>query len=368
MSRSIIYTMANGRLTAMTPAAPENEDAMQRLVADYPEIISDSDGDLLLIRREQPIADSEDGSGRWSLDHLFVTRDAIPVLVELKRAVDTRLRREVVGQMLDYAANATAHWKAGTIASSFASTAESAGRDPLEVLAAFLGEDVDPESFWQQVDANFTAGRVKLVFVADQIPRELARIVEFLNEQMKADVRAVELSWFEGSGVKAFSPRIIGETERARAAKKATGGALPQVTLEEWITRELVCKGFDVAEAARHYISTVDEAGGHVEVSSAQGSIVCVFDLPQKSIFPFLFQKNGTVAFSLIYLKSHKPFDQEAVRQRLYDALASAAGGLSTASLKGFPAFPGVLFNDEIFRRKFAAILSDIRSLAGSAL
>lgn len=59
-----------------------------------------------------------------------MTRAGFPVLVELERATDTRLRREVVGQMLDYAANGTAHWKAGVIAASFAVTASTAGRDP----------------------------------------------------------------------------------------------------------------------------------------------------------------------------------------------------------------------------------------------
>jgi RecB family endonuclease NucS len=126
VSRSIIYTVSNGKLSAMKPSAPESEDAMQLLVAQHPQIIADEDGELLLIRREQPIGDGE-GDSRWSLDYLFVTREGVPVLVELKRAVDTRLRREVVGQMLDYAANATAHWKAGTIAESFEATARSAG-------------------------------------------------------------------------------------------------------------------------------------------------------------------------------------------------------------------------------------------------
>ena len=68
-------------------------------MAAHPEFIADHDDALLLIRREQPIADRKNGSGCWSLDHLFVTRDGIPVLVELKRAADTRLRREVIGQM-----------------------------------------------------------------------------------------------------------------------------------------------------------------------------------------------------------------------------------------------------------------------------
>jgi len=52
------------------------------------------------------IPDREDGSGRWSLDHLFLDQDSIPTLVEVKRSSDTRIRREVVGQILDYAANA----------------------------------------------------------------------------------------------------------------------------------------------------------------------------------------------------------------------------------------------------------------------
>ena len=54
-----------------------SEDFMQKLVASHPELIADLDGALLLIRREQPIADREDGGGRWSLDHLFVTRTGV---------------------------------------------------------------------------------------------------------------------------------------------------------------------------------------------------------------------------------------------------------------------------------------------------
>jgi len=78
----------------MTPGAPASEDLMQSLVARHPELIGDRDGPFLLIRRGQPIADAADTSGCWSLDHLFVARDGVPFLVELKRAVDTRLRRE----------------------------------------------------------------------------------------------------------------------------------------------------------------------------------------------------------------------------------------------------------------------------------
>lgn len=366
MNRPVIYTVdASNRLTAMMPAAPENEDTMQRLIADYPEIIADRDGDLLLIRREQPIADKEDGSGRWSLDHLFVTRDAVPVLVELKRAVDTRLRREVVGQMLDYAANASAYWRAGTVAQSFAAAAAEQDRDPDLLLAEFLPEGTDAETFWQQVDANFSAGRLKLVFVADTIPRELARIVEFMNEQMKADVRAVELSWFEGSGVRAFTPRVIGETERAQSSKSATS-APPARTRDEWIGEYLAPLGPDVVAAAGHFVDLVARAGGHAEVTTAQGSIIAVFDLPKTILYPIALNRygKGMVQLNLSYLKSRPAFASEEVRQEIYHRIATVVGPLSTKSLSGFPAFAATKLNHPNVREGLEAILRDLAARA----
>jgi hypothetical protein len=60
------------------------------------------------------------GSGnRWSVDHLFLDQDAIPTIVEVKRSSDTRIRREVVGQMLDYAANAVVYWAVEAIRAEF---------------------------------------------------------------------------------------------------------------------------------------------------------------------------------------------------------------------------------------------------------
>ena len=60
----------------------------------------------LPVTREAPVPGDEDASFHWSIDHLFLDQEGIPTLVEVKRSTDTRIRREVVGQMLDYAANA----------------------------------------------------------------------------------------------------------------------------------------------------------------------------------------------------------------------------------------------------------------------
>src|SRR3989338_9314558 len=64
----------------------------------------------LLVKREMPVPDPSTGSDRWSIDFFFVDQDATPTFVECKRFTDTRSRREVVGQMLEYAANCHYYW------------------------------------------------------------------------------------------------------------------------------------------------------------------------------------------------------------------------------------------------------------------
>ena len=59
-----------------------------------------------------------------------------------------------------------------------------------------------------------------MLFVADRIPAELRRIVEFLNEQMDpAEVLALELRQFQGESLKTIVPMIYGQTEEAQQKK-----------------------------------------------------------------------------------------------------------------------------------------------------
>ncbi|SLN13251.1 hypothetical protein [Oceanibacterium hippocampi] len=366
MSRDHIYMVEkDGSLRRMMPSAPESEDRMQTLVARYPELISDGDGDLLLIRREQSIADSEDGGGRWSLDHLFVTREAVPVLVELKRAADSRLRREVVGQMLDYAANSTAYWQAGRIADSFTATAEDAGLDPESTLEEFVGEQ-ETSAFWNQVDANFKAGRIKLVFVADEIPRELARVVEFLNDQMRADVRAVELRWFAGEGGETtLSPRVIGETERTAAIKRAPSSPEP-ISREEWLLKHIAPAGEEALAGARAYIAMVEKLGGEAGVASRQGSIFAAFrPTSGKTFYPLhLWAEGRQVSLTFRWLYQRPAFQDETTRQGLLDGLVGIVGSMTTSNLKGYPAFKVELLADRARASQVEGWLSRLLAIA----
>ena len=93
------------KLTPMTETAYEREDDLQALLADYPDLLPGDQIDpenprrWLLVARELGVPGSEEETGRWSLDHLFLDQDGTPTFVECKRAADTRARREVVAQI-----------------------------------------------------------------------------------------------------------------------------------------------------------------------------------------------------------------------------------------------------------------------------
>ena len=164
----------------------------------------------------------EGGPDQWSVDHLFLDQDGIPTLVEVKRAADTRIRREVVGQMLDYAANAVATWPVEVVRARFEATCAKGNEIPAQVLVDKLrvAPEAGVEVFWEQVKTNLQAKRIRLVFVADEIPPELRRIVEFLNATMApVEVLAVEIHQYAGQGAKTLVPQVIGQMADAQARK-----------------------------------------------------------------------------------------------------------------------------------------------------
>ena len=129
----------------------------------------------------------------------------------------------MVGQLLEYAANAVVYWPVEGLRAKFEARCEAQGRTPEEHLNEFLSGDGSAEAFWQQVKVNLQAGRVRLVFVADEIPSELRRIVEFLNQQMDpAEVLAVEIRQYVSGNLRTLVPSVIGQTAEAQQ-RKATG-------------------------------------------------------------------------------------------------------------------------------------------------
>lgn len=237
-----IYVMKDaGSLEPLTEKPFDTEDILQALIADHPELLDGEQirpGDprrWLLVTREKGIADAPDSANRWSVDHLLLDQDAVPTFVEVKRSSNSEIRRSVVGQMLDYAAHATKTMGMAAVRRDFEAghgdKADDALLDFLQ-LDADTDQDAIVQAFWGQLATNLAAKRVRLLFVADRIPDELARVVEFLNEQMPGiEVLAVEIKQFQGATLRTLVPQVIGRTA---APPPPRPGPRTRLTMEQF--------------------------------------------------------------------------------------------------------------------------------------
>ena len=266
MAGRIYLLNGESKLIAMDESAYDSESLLQKLLADHPDLLAGEQINTeeprrwLLVTREMTVPGEQYGAGRWSLDHLFLDQDAIPTLVEVKRSSDTRVRREVIGQMLDYAANAVAYWPVEEIKAKFENRCKDDTLDADAELADLLGEAQDTSAFWQQVKTNLQAGRVRMIFVADEIPPELRRVVEFLDSQMDpAEVLAIEVKQFVGENLKTLVPRVVGQTETARQKKSGARGDLRQWDESSFFLNLSQRRGEQEARVARRLLEWANQ-------------------------------------------------------------------------------------------------------------
>jgi len=356
VSGGIYLVGEDDELVEMTEQPYDSEAILQELLAKYPNLLagdqmdSDSPRRWLLVRREMGVPSQELESGRWSVDHLFLDQDGIPTLIEVKRSSDTRLRREVVGQLLEYAANSMSYWPVEAIKAEFEGRCEKEDLDPYIELTDSVVLDGDPDAYWQRVETNLRAGRLRLVFVADVIPRELRKIVEFLNEQMtQTDVFAVEVKQYTGEGHRSLVPRIIGQTERKRTSKASserwTETAFMRCTEETGSAAD--------AETARHLLEWARSRDLHIYWGSGRrGSFVPSFlhGARKHQLFA-VWCNSSSVELYFRYYRNKPPFTSEERRIEIVQKLNRIEGvDLGDDAARRLPTIPlSVLLTDAGF-------------------
>lgn len=327
----------------------ETESFLQELLEKNPNLLSGVQIDpvsprrWLLVKREARLP-MDDSSGRsLFLDHLILDQDAIPTLVEVKRSSDTRIRREVVGQMLDYAANAVAYLPIESLISQFEEQCRKADFSAEEVLTEFLDGSEDASDFWERVKTNLQAGRIRMLFVADEIPPELRSIVEFLNQQMDpAIVLAVEIKQYVGNNLRTLVPVVIGQTSEAQQRKGSTRRRTRQWDEESFFellssksSEEEVTVTRKILEWAKTNSLRITWGSGAVD-----GSFVPVFDIAGESYPLFAAYTYGSVEVYFQYLRKRAPFDNREKRLCLLDKINKAPNvSFSIDSIERRPRF-----------------------------
>lgn len=366
MVDNIYLVQDDGRLIEMGEHAYDSEDVLQRLLADYPHLLAGDQIDAsaprrwVLISREVGVPSEEDGAQRWAVDHVFLDQDGIPTLVEVKRSTDTRVRREVVGQMLDYAANAVVYWPIEGLRATFEQQCDSLGHDPVQELESLIGPGADTEQFWQQVKTNLQAGKVRLIFVADVIPPELRRIVEFLNVQMDpAEVLALEVRQYVGQGLKTLVPRVVGQTAEAQH-RKASGSRPSKQWDETSFLQELEARrGVEEARVARAILAWAQ--GKNLRIwwgkGSQDGSFFPLLDIRGTSYWLISVWTYGRLEMQFQMMKNKPPFDEEAKRLELLRRLNALPGvDIPADAITRRPSIPLTTLQDEVILKQFLDI------------
>jgi hypothetical protein len=220
---------ADGSTNPMERVRCKNEELeLQRILEKNPDLLP---GDQinpedprrwLQIAREMPVPNPSTGTDQWSIDFFFVDQSAMPTFIECKRFEDTRSRREVVGQMLEYAANGHYYWDKEMIRDLAGKSAQNNGFSLEESLRELRpDQEIDVDTFFEHVENNLREGQIRLIFFLEEAPMELKSVVDFLNRQMeKSEVLLVEARQYRRDNMTVVVPMLFGYTEEARQVKK----------------------------------------------------------------------------------------------------------------------------------------------------
>jgi hypothetical protein len=311
-------------LQALEPAQFAKETEFQQLLSRFPELLVGDQIDpqsprrWVLVKREQPISTGGDGASQWSLDHLFVDQDGIPTLVEVKRQSDNRIRREVVGQMLDYAANCLSFWSVETLQYALEDTCKEAGKSVETVLRDLIGPETSIDEFWERVKTNLRTKNIRLLFVADMIPLELRRIVEFLNEQMNpAEVLAVELRQFEGKGLRTIVPTVYGQTQETARKRVSTVRRWDEASLFEKLKSTVGSKEVKIAEQIYEWMRKEGKRELLFGSGRENGSVYPAFKVGGVSLNPVYLTSDGKLWFQFGSLENKPIFGSIDKRREL---------------------------------------------------
>lgn len=349
MTGPIFVFNPEGALVPIFERPYESEAIFQEMLAKYPELLLGGDertpySGLLLIAREQGIANEDGGGKHFSLDHLFVDQNGVPTLVEVKRRSDTRNRREIVAQMLDYASNGLATWRVDDLRCNFERTWTDDGMDPATVLTDFLGEGSDHEDFWRAIEENIRTERIRMVFVADEISPELRRIVAFLDRQMRSsEMLAIELRQYIGEGVRAFVPDVVVKPEALTGGSMRSTIGIQSPWNEERFMAALASRaGPEAVDVARtilawgkRTVSTIWYGRG-----TRDGSLAPILTWKGTNYYPVILWTYGRIEVQFQWLQARPPFDDIGKRRELFTRLHAIPGiTLPADSLNRRPSF-----------------------------
>jgi hypothetical protein len=234
-----------------------NERWIQKLISWYPSVLPINQIEPALtpavsICMELPLA-----SG--FVDNLYATPDGDLIVGETKLFRNPEARREVVGQLIDYAKDLSAlsYEDLGKAISKAEAPDGRGGHPKLTLYEAVASgrEEINEEDFIDAVSRNLRRGRFLLLVIGDGIREGVENITAFLQQHagMHFTLSLIDLAVFElpsENGGYLVQPRILAETRMIdRGIVTIENGTLTiKPPLDQDIGSKVVTRGTTISE------------------------------------------------------------------------------------------------------------------------
>lgn len=212
------------------------EDWLQSLIHHHPSLLPASEiepafSPLVSIGREVP-------TSVGFIDNLFISPQGYLTIVETKLWRNPEARREVVGQIIDYAKEISA-WTFDELDRKVRTYNESTQKMPKGIIDSLRTiEDIKEEDENRIIDAitrHIQKGRFLLLIVGDGIRESVEEMADFLGQspQLHFTLALVELQIFRMGSEKIVIPQLVMRTrEVTRAIIRIEGGTVQQISVD----------------------------------------------------------------------------------------------------------------------------------------
>ena len=210
-----IFVPTAGAAVALAPISHVGEqvleDFIQALVHDHPSILPISEIDPIFAGAISVCREMSTPAG--FVDNFLVTPSGLPILVECKLWRNAEARREVVGQILDYAKELARF----TVSDIQREVSKSLKLGPTALMDIVRAADpsVNEIDFGENLTANLRRGRFLLLLVGDGIRDRVEAIADYLQEHagLHFSLGLVELAIFNlPGGGRLVAPRVLAHT------------------------------------------------------------------------------------------------------------------------------------------------------------
>lgn len=291
-----LFIVEEGKTKVLEDQGFDNEKLLQDVLEKFPEFIALDD---LGVVEPFIVIGREVATPAGYIDVLCIDGDGVLTVIETKLARNSQIRREVIGQVLEYVGQLskwTAHDVIQAANKYFKSVSDQESLKYNCLFELISGPDQDGEleleQMYELIGSNLRKGRIKVVIASDAIPDTLKDTVTFINSFSNFDIYVFQIQSYIKDDLKIFAPAVYGYTSKVN-----TGVHTDKVLWDEdGFFKHLESSEDDIRNTIKSLYEFCLEHGAEIRWGTGKVS----------ASFSMLVERNGLTAtvFSLYYNES----------------------------------------------------------------